>query len=187
MTQVRFTRMEDGTQEEFAYLQRLEDEYTAGVADRVLSYFRAQNATFSGYAVDRQQHALQAATRALRDGADEELVVAALLHDLGDALAPHNHSELAAAILRPYVSERTWWIVQHHGVFQAYYFAHHTGGNRHARERYREHPYYAAAVDFCHRWDQCSFDPDYDTLPLEHFEPMLRRLFAGQPFRQAGE
>jgi predicted HD phosphohydrolase len=187
MTPVRFTRMEDGTQEEFAHLQRLEDEYSVALADRVLGYFRAQGATFTGYAIDRQQHALQAATRALRDGADDELVVAALLHDLGDALAPHNHGEFAAAILRPYVSERTWWIVQQHGVFQAYYFAHHTGGDRHARERYREHPHYAAAVEFCHRWDQCSFDPAYDTLPLERFEPMLRRIFARQPFRHAGE
>ena len=187
MTPVRFTRMEDGTQEEFAHLQRLEDESSVALADRVLGYFRAQGATFTGYAIDRQQHALQAATRALRDGADDELVVAALLHDLGDALAPHNHGEFAAAILRPYVSERTWWIVQHHGVFQAYYFAHHTGGDRHARERYREHRHYAAAVEFCHRWDQCSFDPAYDTLPLERFEPMLRRIFARQPFRHAGE
>jgi len=187
MTPVRFTRMEDGTQEEFAHLQRLEDEYSVALADRVLGYFRVQGATFTGYAIDRQQHALQAATRALRDGADDELVVAALLHDLGDALAPHNHGEFAAAILRPYVSERTWWIVQQHGVFQAYYFAHHTGGDRHARERYREHPHYAAAVEFCQRWDQCSFDPAYDTLPLERFEPMLRRIFARQPFRHAGE
>ena len=187
MTPVRFTRMEDGTQEEFAHLQRLEDEYSVALADRVLGYFRAQGATFTGCAIDRQQHALQAATRALRDGADDELVVAALLHDLGDALAPHNHGEFAAAILRPYVSERTWWIVQYHGVFQAYYFAHHTGGDRHARERYREHRHYAAAVEFCHRWDQCSFDPAYDTLPLERFEPMLRRIFARQPFRHAGE
>jgi predicted HD phosphohydrolase len=183
MTPVRFTRMEDGTGEEFAYLQRLENDYTVALADRVLDYFRAQGDTFTGYAIDRQQHALQTATRALRDGADEELVVAALLHDLGDALASHNHGEFAAAILRPFVSERTWWIVQHHGIFQAYYFAHHTGGDRHARERYREHPHYAAAVDFCHQWDQCSFDPDYDTLPLELFEPMLRRVFARQPFQ----
>ncbi len=116
MTPVRFTRMEDGTREEFEYLQRFEDEYSDAVADRVLDYFRAQDATFDGYAISRQQHALQTATRALRDGADEELVVAALLHDLGDALAPHNHGEFAAAILRPYVSDRTWWIVQHHGI-----------------------------------------------------------------------
>jgi predicted HD phosphohydrolase len=181
METVRFTRMEDGTREEYEFLARLEDVYSRATADRVLGYFREQAETFAGYAVSRQQHARQTATRALRDGAEEEMVVAALLHDIGDALAPHNHSEFAAAILRPYVSARTWWIVKHHGIFQAYYYAHHTGGDRHARERYRDHPFYQATVDFCQRWDQSSFDPAYDTLPLEHFEPMLRRIFARQP------
>lgn len=178
MDTVRFTRMEEGTREDYELLARLEHDYVAGTADRVLDSFRAQDQTFMGYAISRQQHALQAATRALRDGADEEMVVAALLHDLGDALAPYNHGDFAAAILRPYVSERTWWIVRHHGLFQAYYYAHHTGGDRNARDRYRDHPWYQATVDFCHRWDQSSFDPAYDTLPLEHFEPMVRRVFA---------
>jgi predicted HD phosphohydrolase len=181
MSPVRFTRMEDGTPEEYEYLGGLEQEYARATADRVLDYFRAQAATLEGYAISRQQHALQTATRALRDGADEELVVAALLHDLGDALAPYNHSEFAASILRPYVSERTWWIVKHHGLFQAYYYAHHSGGDRNARDRYRDHPHYQATVDFCHRWDQASFDPGYDTLPLEHFEPVVRRVFARPP------
>jgi len=181
MAPVRFTRMEDGTREEYEYLGRLEQSYGNATADRVLDYFRAQGETLEGYAISRRQHALQTATRALRDGAEEEMVVAALLHDLGDALAPYNHSEFASAILRPYVSERTWWIVQHHGLFQAYYYAHHTGGDRNVRDRYRDHPYYQATVDFCHRWDQSSFDPGYDTLPLEHFEPMLRRIFARPP------
>lgn len=181
MATVRFARMEDGTREEYEFLARLEDVYSRGIAARVLDYFRTQGETFEGYAVSRQQHALQAATRALRDGADEETVVAALLHDIGDALAPHNHGEFAAAILRPYVSTRTWWIVKHHGIFQAYYYAHHTGGDRNARERYRDHPFHQATVDFCHRWDQASFDPGYDTLSLANFEPMLRRVFARQP------
>lgn len=181
MNTVRFTRMEDGIAEDYALLDRLEHDYVATLADRVLATFRAQTSTLDGYPINRQQHALQSATRALRDGADEEMVVAALLHDLGDALAPCNHSEYAASILRPYVSERTWWIVQHHGLFQTYYYAHHSGGDRHARDRFRDHPHYQATVDFCHRWDQCSFDPDYDTLSLEHFEPMLRRVFARKP------
>lgn len=184
MTRVSFTRMEDGTREDYELLARLEESYTSALADRVLGYFRSQDETFEGYAISRQQHGLQTATRALRDGADEELVVAALLHDLGDALAPYNHSEFAAAILRPYVSERTWWIVKHHGVFQAYYYAHHTGGDRHVRDRYRDHPHYQATADFCHRWDQSSFDPGYDTLPLEHFEPMVRRIFGRSPDQQ---
>ena len=128
------------------------------------------------------EHSLQSATRAHRDGADEETVVAALLHDIGDLLAPHNHSELAAAVLRPYVSERTYWVVRQHGLFQSYYYAHHMGGDRNARDRYIDHPWYQDAVDFCHRWDQSSFDPEYESLPLEFFEPMVRRIFAREPF-----
>ncbi|UCH74911.1 MAG: phosphohydrolase [Rhodospirillales bacterium] len=179
---VGFTRMEDGTKEEYEFLHGLEVAYARGIADRVLDYFRGLENTFEGYAVTRQEHGLQTATRALRDGADEEMVVAALLHDIGDALAPCNHSEFAAALLRPYVSDRTYWIIKYHGVFQAFYYAHHLGGDRNERDRYRDHPNYQATVDFCERWDQASFDPDYDTLPLDHFEPMVRRIFAREPF-----
>ncbi len=182
MDVVQFTRMEDGTREEYEFLHGLEAAYATGLVDRVLAYFRGLDQTFEGYAVSRQEHGLQTATRALRDSAAEEMVVAALLHDIGDALAPYNHSAFAAAILKPYVSERTYWIVKHHGIFQAWYYAHHLGGDRNARDRFRDHPHYQAAVDFCHRWDQASFDPDYDTLPLEHFEPMVRRIFARPPF-----
>ncbi len=134
--------------------------------------------SLSGYQVDRHEHSLQSATRAYRDGADEETIVAALLHDLGDELSPYNHSEFAASILRPYVSDKLYWIVKHHGVFQMYYYAHLTGGDRNARDRFRDHPYYQDAVDFCEKWDQRSFDPAYESLPLEFFEPMVRRVFA---------
>ena len=109
--------------------------------------------------------------------------MAALLHDIGDLLAPHNHSEVAAAILKPYVSKRTYWVIKHHGLFQSYYYAHHSGGDRNAREKYRGHPYYEAASAFCHLWDQPSFDPNYDTLPLETFEPLVRRIFSRDPLR----
>src|SRR6476620_11294726 len=148
MKTVTFTRMEAGTREGFEYLAQLEERYASATADRVLDYFRGLTATLAGYQVTRQQHALQTATRALRDGADEELVVAALLHDLGDALAPWNHAEFVAAILRPYVSDRTWWIVKHHDLFQAYYYAHHAGGDRNVRDRYRGHPFFTAAAEF---------------------------------------
>jgi len=181
MEQVQFTRMADGTPEEYAFLSRLETDYAADAADRVLAFFAAQEDTLQGYRVSRQEHALQSATRALRDGAEEEMVVAALLHDIGDALAPWNHSAFAAAILRPYVSERTWWIVQHHGLFQSYYYAHHCGGDRNARERFRDHRWFEDCAQFCEHWDQCSFDPDYDTLPLASFEPMVRRVFGREP------
>ena len=179
---VTFTSMAEGTREDYELLGRLEAEFAAKTADRVLEQLRGLAGSLSGYKVDRLEHSLQAATRAHCDGADEEMVVALLLHDIGDLLSPHNHSELAAAVLRPYVSEKTYWIVRHHGLFQSYYYAHHHGGDRNARDRYRDHPWYQDTVDFCHRWDQPSFDPDYKWLALEVFEPMVRRIFAREPF-----
>ena len=183
---VAFTTMAEGTREDYALLERLEASFAEGTADRVLAQLRGLAGSLSGYKVDRLEHSLQSASRAYRDEADEEMVVAALLHDIGDLLSPFNHSELAAAVLRPYVSERTYWIVRHHGLFQSYYYAHHTGGDRNAREAYRDHPWYQDTVDFCHNWDQASCDPDYETLPLEFFEPMVRRIFSREPFREAG-
>ena len=182
---VSFTAMADGTREDYELLDRFEDEFAAGTADRVLAHLRELADSVAGYQVDRLEHSLQSATRAYRDGADEEMVVAALLHDVDDLLAPHSHGELAALLLRPYVTERTYWIVKHHGLFQFFYYAHHLGGDRHARDRFRDHPWYQDAVDFCHRWDQCAFDPGYDTLPLEFFEPMVRRVFAREPYSLA--
>ena len=184
---VSFTSMAAGTREDYELLERLEAEFAAGTADRVLEQLRSLAGSLGGYRIDRLEHSLQAATRAYRDGADEETVVAALLHDIGDLLSPHNHSELAAAVLRPYVSERTYWIVRQHGLFQSYYYAHHFGEDRNARDRYIDHPWYQAAVDFCHLWDQSSFDPEYESLPLEFFEPMVRRIFAREPFSAGRE
>jgi predicted HD phosphohydrolase len=135
----------------------------------------------SPYQVSRLEHSLQTATRAERDGADDETIVCALLHDIGDVLAPANHSEVAAALLEPYVSAKNHWIVKHHGLFQGYYWFQFIGGDRNARDRYRDHEYYDACVEFCSRWDQPSFNPDYDTLPLEHFAPLVQNLFAKTP------
>ena len=184
---VSFTTMAAGTKEDYEFLERLEAEIAASTADRVLDQLRGLAGSLGGYKVDRLEHSLQSATRAYRDDADEEMVVAALLHDIGDLLSPHNHSELAAAVLRPYVSERTYWIVRQHGLFQSYYYAHHFGNDRNARDRYIDHPWYQDAVDFCHRWDQSSFDPAYESLPLEFFEPMVRRIFAREPFSAGRE
>jgi predicted HD phosphohydrolase len=174
----RFTRMEDGTKEDYEILARIQKPFDGALADRVLEHLRQLEGSYGGMLVDRLTHSLQTATRAHRDGRDEEYVVCALLHDIGDMLATHNHADLAAAILKPFVSERNLWIVAHHAVFQGYYFWHHVGADRNARERYRDHPHFDATAEFCAHYDQCSFDPDYDTLPLEHFEPMLRRVFA---------
>ncbi|MFQ5783906.1 MAG: HD domain-containing protein [Alphaproteobacteria bacterium] len=177
---VSFTRMAEGTREEYQMLAANAAAHPVPVADNVLALLEALRGHNDGYRVDRYGHSLQTATRALRDGADDEMVCAALLHDIGDLHAPHNHSAFAAAILRPYVSENTFWIVQHHGVFQGYYYFHHHDLDRNARDRLRDHPMYEATAAFCERWDQCSFDPDYDTLPVETFVPMVRRLFANR-------
>lgn len=175
MEAVSFTRMSDGTAEEFAHLAALEGREVARFPGRVLGWLSAMDEP-SGYQVTRLEHSLQSATRAHRAGEDEETVVCALLHDIGDIIAPANHSQAAAALLRPYVSERNHWIVKHHGLFQGHYYFHHTGGDRDARDRYLDHPYYQATVDFCAHYDQNCFDPAYDWEPLEFFEPMVRRI-----------
>ena len=148
----------------------------------MLAHLELLHDSYSGEQVDRYEHSLQTATRAHRDGADEETVVAALLHDIGDMLAPSNHGELAAALLQPYVSPNTAWMVKHHGVFQGYYFFHHLGMNRDERERFKGHPAYQQTVDFCAKWDQTAFDPAYDTMPIAAFEPMVRHVFAREPW-----
>jgi predicted HD phosphohydrolase len=127
--------------------------------------------------VTRLEHSLQSATRAERDGQSEEYVAAALLHDIGDELAPYSHGDMVAAIIKPYLGERLAWIVGKHGLFQAYYYAHLVGGDRNARDKYKDHPYYDDCAEFCEKYDQNCFDPDYDSLPLEHFEPIIRRIF----------
>ena len=178
---VSFRAMQDGTREDYLLLDESERAYAVGLADRVLESLARLDHSLEGYPVSRLGHSLQAATRAARDGADEELVAAALIHDVGDELAPYNHADLAAAILRPYVRPEVTWIVAQHGLFQNYYYVHHLGGDRNARDRYRDHPWYAACAHFCAAWDQCSFDPEYRAEPLGYFEPLVRRIFARTP------
>jgi predicted HD phosphohydrolase len=177
---VSFHRMQDGTREDYALLDRAERNYVQALPERLLEALRKLDHTLQGYPVTRLGHSLQTATRALRDGADDELIVAALIHDVGDDLSPYNHSEIAAAIIRPYVRPEVTWIVEQHGLFQTYYYAHHYDRDRHAREKFRGHPWYQACKDFCANWDQCSFDPSYPSEPLAAFEPRLREIF-GRP------
>ena len=174
--------MKKGSKEDYLLLDKLEKKYIAGTADRIIKFLRSYEETLEGYQVSRLEHSLQAATRALKDGASEEMIVATLLHDIGDDLAPLNHSEYAAAVLRPYVSEKTYWIMQKHGEFQMFYYAHHLGGNRNARNKYKGHKYYDDCVDFCERWDQTSFDPKYKSLKLEDFEPLIKKIFNRKPY-----
>jgi predicted HD phosphohydrolase len=174
---VRFTQMRDGTREDYELLEIYERDYLRTLPDRILASLGALKTGLGGYPVTRLEHSLQTATRARKDGADDEMVVAALIHDIGDDLSPYNHAETAAAMLRPYVRAEVAWIVEQHGLFQSYYYAHHLGGNRDGRERFRDHPWYQACQDFCANWDQSSFDPGYPWEPLEAFEPLVREIF----------
>ena len=173
-----FTRMTDATADDYAIIARHSLGFAQDLPDRILRHLQLLAGDTGGYAVDRLTHSLQTATRAQRDGRDEEYVVCALVHDIGDTLACLNHSELAAVIVQPFVSEENHWIVQQHGIFQGYYFFHHLGLDRNMRDRYRDHPYWQACVQFCAAYDQNSFDPAYDTPPLEFFAPMVRRVFS---------
>ena len=182
MKKVSFTEMKKGTKEDYLLLDKNEKDFAKKTADRILKFLSSLTETLEGYQVSRLEHSLQSATRALHAGESEEMIVAALLHDIGDELAPLNHSEYAASILKPYVSEKTHWIVEKHGEFQAYYYAHHLGGNRNKRDKYKGHKYFDACVNFCEKYDQCSFDPNYESYPLEKFEPMVRNIFARKPY-----
>ena len=179
---VNFTQMKDGTAEEYAFLTKHETEHAKGTADKLLQALVDLDEGLSGYKITRLGHSLQSATRAWRDGADIDWVVCALLHDIGDIYAPYNHDEYAAAILRPFVREQCSWCVQAHGDFQMVYYGHHVGGNPNKRDQFAGHIYFDDCALFCERWDQSSFDPDYDTLSIDFFVPMVREVFARQAY-----
>ena len=182
MKKVNFTEMKNGSKEDYELLEKYEKNFERKTANRLLKYLASQTTTLEGYQITRLEHSLQAATRAYKNGESEEMVVATLLHDIGDDLAPMNHSQYAASIIRPYVSEKTYWIILHHGLFQTYYSAHHLGGDRNARDKFKEHKYYQDTVDFCEKYDQSSFDPNYKSMSLEEFEPMVKKIFDRKPF-----
>jgi len=179
---VRFTQMQDGTREDYELLELHERDYLRTLPDRILDALQALQTGLGGYPVTRLEHSLQAATRAKRDGADTEMIVAALIHDMGDDVAPFNHAGIAAAVLRPYVRPEVTWIVDQHGLFQSYYYVHHLGGDREGREKYRDHRWYQACRDFCANWDQSSFDPSYRSEPLESFVPLVREIFTRKAY-----
>ena len=183
MKKVKFTQMKDGTKEDYLLLEKHEKKFIEETPSRILKYMSSLTSTLEGYQVSRLEHSLQAASRALRDRADEEMIVASLLHDIGDEIAPLNHSEISAAVLRPFVSEKTHWIVQQHGLFQAYYYNHHYGHDRNLRDKYKGHPFYNDTIRFCETYDQNSFDPAYDTIKLEEFIPMVHRIFDREPHK----
>lgn len=174
----RFTSMEQSTREDWQIIVPEAMKMAKALPDRILDHLRLLDGDFGGFPVDRLTHSRQTATLALKDGRDEEYVVCALLHDIGDTLGSFNHPDIAAAILKPFVSEENLWMVQHHGVFQGYNFFHHIGLDRHMRDQFRDHPQYQRTAEFVELYDNRAFDPALEALPLDPFEPMLRRLMA---------
>ena len=178
-----FTSFEESTAEDWALISRQLPLTQALVADRVIDLLRALRTDHCGVPVDRLEHSLKTATRAERAGRDDEYVLCALLHDIGDTLAPYNHPDVAAAIVKPFVSEANHWMVAHHGIFQGYYFWHHIGLDRNARDAYADSPHYAHTEEFCALYDQTAFDPSYDSHPLEHYEPLIRDFLTPSSMR----
>lgn len=183
MDKVSFTQMKDGTKEDYEFLTAHEIDHTRHTARRLLKALVELDESLSGYQITRLGHSLQSASRAWRDGADIDWVVAALLHDIGDIYAPYNHDEYAATILKPFVREQVTWCVATHGDFQMVYYGQHLDGfDENKRDRHAGHAYFDDCAAFCERWDQASFDPDYDDLPLAFFAPMVEEVFARQPY-----
>jgi predicted HD phosphohydrolase len=174
----RFTDMRASTAADWQIIEREFLPYAAALPRRIVAHLDLLKGDCGGFAVDRYTHCLQTATRALRDGRDDEYVVCALLHDIGDTLGSWNHPDIAAALLKPFVSEANLWMVQQHGIFQGHYFFHHLGMDRNLRDQYRGHPHYERTLEFCERYDAPAFDPQGETLPIEHFTPLIERVFA---------
>ena len=182
MKTVAFINMKDGTKEEYLMLDKYEQDYINRTADRILKFMGGLDSTLEGYKITRLEHSLQTAATTISSSALSLKALVALLHDIGDELAPLNHSEYAASILKPYVSEKTHWIIEKHGEFQMYYYAQHLGKNQNQRDKYKDHEYFNDALQFCENWDQASFDPDYKSMTLEDFAPMIKRIFARKPY-----
>ncbi len=174
----KFRAMTEGTQEDWMKIASHFGPFATAGGKRVLDHLRLLDGDYGGFPVDRLTHSLQTATRAHRDGRDEEYVVCALLHDIGDTLGAFNHPDIAAAILKPFVSPENHWMVEKHGLFQGHYFFHYLGMDRNIRDQFRGNPNFERTAEFCETYDQTAFDPDYDTMPLSAFEPMVMTLFA---------
>jgi predicted HD phosphohydrolase len=185
METVSFTRMSDGTKADYDLLHAREQKFIAALPDRIMTHLKLLEDSTSGYQISRLDHSLQTATRAVNDGADVDWIVTALVHDIGDMLAPVNHDTVAAAILAPYVRAECTWVLRHHGLFQLKYYGAHTGQNPDGRERFKDHPNYAACLAFCELWDQTSFDPAYPTWTLEQFAPHVREVFTREAWNPA--
>ena len=180
---VKFVEMKDGDKEDYLLLQKLEKPYLKMTSNRIIEELKRQgDVSLEGYKITRLEHGLQSGTRALRDGADLDWIIGALLHDIGDGLAPQNHDRMSAEVVRPYVREEVSWVVEHHGIFQMIYYAHHYGWDKNARDRFKDNIYFKSCSDFCERWDQSCFDPNYNSEPLDTFEPIIKEVFSRKAY-----
>ena len=173
-----YRTMAQSTKEDWEIIGNYAMGFNADLPNRILDHLKMLQGDHGGFAVDRLEHSLQTATRAYKDNRDEEYVVCALLHDMGDILGSYNHAEIGAAILKPFVSEQNHWMLNHHGIFQGYYFFEHLGLDKDMREQFRGHEHFEYTAQFCHLYDQCAFDKDYESMPLEAFEPMVQKVLA---------
>ena len=178
-----FSSFEDSTREDWALIMAQRGELERGLPDRILEQFEHLRDDYGGFPVDRLEHSLQTATRAERDGRDDEYVLCALVHDIGDPLTPYNHPDVAAAILKPFVSEANHWMVEKHGIFQGYYFWHHLGMDRNTRDMFAGHQFYDRTEEFCAEYDGPAFDPSYDSNPLDHYLSLIREVFGTSPWK----
>ena len=172
----KFREMKEGTAEDWAIIGGEYMAFAKGLPDRVLDHLKLLDGDFGGFPVCRLEHSLQTATRAHRDGRGEQYVVMALLHDIGDTLGSYNHPEVAASIIKPFVTDEIHWICQNHGAFQGYYYFHFLGMDQNVRDRFLGHEHFEACREFCEKYDQAAFDPDYESETLAFFEPMVRRV-----------
>ena len=181
---VKFTEMKDGDKEDYLLLKELEKSYVSMTSDRIIEELKRQGTiSLEGYQITRLEHGLQSGTRAFRDGADIDWIIGALLHDIGDGLAPQNHDRMSAEVIRPFVREEVSWVVEHHGIFQMIYYAHHYGWDKNARDKFKDNIYFQTCADFCERWDQKSFDPEYENKDLDFFKPLIKEVFSRPPYK----
>ena len=182
---VKFKHMKDGDKDDYLLLQEYEERYVSLTYERIIEELSRQGQnTMEGYKITRLDHGLQSATRAYNDGADIDWIVGTLLHDIGDGLAPQNHDRFSAEVIRPYVREEVTWVVEHHGIFQMIYYAHHYGWDKNARDKFKDNIYFKTCADFCERWDQKSFDPEYENKDLDFFKPMIKEIFNRPPYKE---
>ncbi len=175
--------MSEFSAEYMTYVESHLDEDLTHVADRILALLRSMQSLTQGFAIDQLQHSLQTATRAERGGADLDMIVASLCHDIGKTISNANHPAIAAEMIRPWVSPEAYWVVKVHQDFQGLHYYARMGLDPMMRSKHQGHPAYDLAAKFADDWDQTAFDPHYDTLPLEHFEPLVRQVFGRPPRR----